>query len=173
MKLFSYIFILVLFISCSSHKQNLKHLPVGFSTPSFCPENGTCTLEIIKNKSVIIKNSFGDTFPEFIDSNKLILKFQYLRHPIPNTQDSAYKEIILIELNSDLNELDFSSINFENATIYFGRLCFCRGQNGYFKVTKGNLSIIQYDAKNFNLEFDFIFQDVPHVVNSINQSFEL
>lgn len=171
MKLFSCTFILVLFLSCNSSKQNIKHLPLEVS--STCPENGSCTFEILKNKSFLIKNSFGDSYPEFIDSNKLIFKFQYLRDSIPNTQDSSYKEIILIELNSDYDELDFSSIDFESATIYFGRICFCRGQNGYFKVTNGKLSIKELEDKSFNLKFDYMLQDIPYVVKSINQSFEL
>ncbi|WP_289043896.1 hypothetical protein [uncultured Olleya sp.] len=134
-----------------------------------CPEDGKCTFDIIKNKSVVLKeDDFGASYIEEINNNNTLLKFEYIRNPLEGTQDSNYKEIIYINLDEN-----FKNITKITDNVIFGRICFCRGQTGYYKIENGNLNIFNTTENNYQLNIDFSTKEVPHVINTINETFKL
>ncbi len=163
--------VIVLLFSCNSQKNasqenNLKN-------ELKCPKDGVCTFEVLKNKTFLIKSKFGDTYPEFSDGNKTILKFEYIRNSIPNTEDSGYRELVYVEIDANSSELELEGKALKIAKVSFGRLCFCRGQTGYYNVDQGKLSITKNENGSHTFELDFKVNEVPQIIMSIRETFNL
>ncbi|WP_044401076.1 hypothetical protein [Lacinutrix sp. Hel_I_90] len=174
MKNVLYFLVSLIVLSCNSQKNIKKdtHLDPTI-TKSPCPENGVCNFEILKNKTFSIESKFGNTYPELSDGTKTILKFEYVRNLIPDTQDSGYRELIYVEIDSNIDALELEGKNLVKAKVSFGRLCFCRGQTGYYPVTEGQLSISKNDDKSYSFKLNFKVTEVPQVITSIEESFTL
>ncbi len=140
---------------------------------SICPKNGMCTFEVIKKQTFRIASKFGDTYPEFSNSTKTLLKFEYVRNPIPDVQDSSYRELIYVEIDNDIETLELEDIDLTKAKVSFGRLCFCRGQTGYYPVKEGKLLISKIDNGMYRFVLDFKVNEVPQVVTRIEEQFSL
>lgn len=167
------VIIIGFFISSCNAKQKVLTVKEVNETASFCPEDGVCTFEALQNKSLkVLQDEFGSLYPEISDGNKIILKFKYKKNKIPNTMDSSYSELIYVELDS--NNLIFSLENshLQNVKLLFARLCFCRGQTGYYKVKNGKLSISK-EKGNYHFNLEFKVNEVPQIISSIKESFSL
>ncbi len=170
-----YLYILIVslvFFSCNA-KQKLLIEDKGENSTDKCPEDGICTFEILKNKTFEVKkDNLGNLYPEIFDGDNIILIFEYKRNEIPNTLDGNYSELIYVELNPNNLIIDLEDSKLQDAKLLFARLCFCRGQTGYYKVKSGKLSISrEKDKYQFNLEFKV--NEVPQVITSISESFSL
>jgi hypothetical protein len=138
-----------------------------------CPDDGVCALEVLQGKSLEwLEDPFGNRYPEISDGSAVVLKFEYKRHEIPNTADSDYRELIFMELPADKPAMSLKDGELVKAKVLFARLCFCRGQTGYYPVTKGSLSITEINNK-YQLSLDFKVDEVPQVINAIKESFVL
>ena len=169
-----YLYILICFlISSCNAKQKVLIVKEVDKTISFCPDDGVCTFEVLQNKSLsILKDEFRNLYPKISDGDNIILKFEYKRNEIPNTVDGHYSELIYVELNSNKLIIELENSKLQEVNLLFARLCFCRGQTGYYKVKKGKLSISKENDKyQFNLEFKI--DEVPQIITSINQTFTL
>ena len=166
------IIICFLFSSCNAKQKVITEKDVG-KTASFCPEDGACTFEVLQNKFLLIQeDEFGNLYPEVSDGDNIILKFDYNRNEIPNAMDSSYSELIYVELNPNKLIFKLENSQLQEVKLLFARLCFCRGQTGYYKVKNGKLSISKENDKyRFNLEFKV--NEVPQVITSINEMFSL
>lgn len=172
MKLFFLITIVIFSISCKP-KKPLSTVNKPEIVDINCPNNGTCTFEILKNKVLNIKeDEFGNLYPDITDGNALVLKFQFLRDSIPNTEDSEYREVLLMQLDSNQSDIELEGSDLQNVKLLFGRLCFCRGQTGYYKIDKGRLSVVKSDSNKYTLNLDFKCDAVPQILQNLNQSFE-
>jgi hypothetical protein len=140
---------------------------------SNCPKNGVCTFEVLKGKTFKIASKFGDTYPEFSNSTKTLLKFEYIRNTIPDVQDSSYRELVYVEIDSDMETLELENIDLTKAKVSFGRLCFCRGQTGYYSVKEGKLLISKIEDSLYRFVLDFKVNEVPQVVTRIEEHFSL
>ena len=158
--------------SCNAKKE-VKEKNGVVKTEIPCPKDGICTFEVMQNKSLnILQDEIKAFYPQISDGNKIILKFQYKRNEIPNTADGGYTELIYVELDANNLEIDLENSQLQEVKLLFARLCFCRGQTGYYKVKKGILSIKkEKDTYFFNL--NFTVPQVPQITTSINQSFVL
>jgi hypothetical protein len=170
-----YLFVLIyslIFVSCILGQKRTSDSPVGQMT-KLCPDDGVCSFEVLKNSSLkLLEDSNGKLYPEISEGDKIVLKFEYKRNEIPNTADSSYSELIYIEVEPNKMTIDLRGSNLGKAKILFARLCFCRGQTGYYKISNGNLTISkQSDSYRFNLEFKV--DEVPQIITVINQSFSL
>lgn len=169
-----YLYILIFFlISSCNAKQKVLLIKETDKTTTYCPEDGVCTFEVLQNKFLkILKDEFGNLYPEISDGNGIILKFEYTRNQIPNTVDGHYSELIYVEITKNNLLLELENVQLQEVKLLFARLCFCRGQTGYYKVKKGKLSISKENDKyQFNLEFKI--DEVPQIITSINQTFTL
>lgn len=171
-----YIIILSVFLfqqSCKTSQTSTMNK--DFSTPkTLCPEEGVCTFEVLQNKSLkVLKDDFGATYPEISDGKYILLKFEYSKNKIPNTADSGYRELIYIELNPNNLEVELKDNQLKNVKLTFARLCYCKGQTGYYIIDKGNLSIKKISENTFNLSLQFSTDEVPQIITQINETFEI
>lgn len=158
-------------ISCSSNKSNNNTNASTFATnlQSTCPKDGFCKVELIKNKTLNIKeDTIGALYYQLEDSNDFsIIKYQYIRKVEKGLQDAEYKEEVIFEIANTTSELNLTNNELKSAKMLFGRHCFCKGQAGYFKINEGELHV-----KNTNnliqFELDFIMTDVPQTTKSIS-----
>ena len=128
-----------------------------------CPKDGDCTIELLQNKSLeITTDDSGATRYKMVDAqNKTVIHFKYSRKVKGNIQDAGYREEILLELSGNDMKSELHS-DLKNAKILFGRFCFCKGQTGYYRINKGNLT------KNRNIvRIQFSTSETPQVVKEI------
>lgn len=177
MKYLSAFFLIILClnlnISCKTTKE--KDLKTGLKlNTSNCPSNGVCTFEVLKNQSLEIKkDAIGALYPSLIEGDTHILKFEYKRNEIANTQDGHYSELIYVEIPQTIENIEVSNNDLAKHKILFARLCFCRGQTGYYKITQGNLKLKEIGKGEYNLQLDFKTDEVPQVITSVNETFSL
>jgi hypothetical protein len=167
MKKISFIFACIFVFSCNCKKpitnsNNVADEIVSKIT-SICPEDGKCTAVIFKRKKIeLIRDQFGKLYYQMRDSETTyVVKYDYIRNPLPDTQDSGYREEIVFELNNIEQELNYTDFELSNQKFLFGRFCFCRGQTGYYPIFKGNINL-----KNSKLNIDFSTTEVPQVIKS-------
>ena len=171
----SWLIIFALFISCKPC-QSLKltvNEAVLVKTIN-CPENGDCTLELIPNKTITFKKDNTDVlYPEITEGEKTLLKYTFKKNPIPNIQDSDYTEIIYAELNETLSEISMADTALKNIKLHFGRLCYCKGENGFFAIEKGEFQISKIGKNTIKIDLNFITKEVPQIITTINESISL
>ncbi|HLV40025.1 hypothetical protein [Xanthomarina sp.] len=137
---------------------------------TLCPEDGVCTFEVFTNKTLNIKtDGIGALYPELLDGKKTVIKFEYKRHEIPNTVDGGYSEIIYAEIDPNIKELSLENETLIQAKVLYGRLCFCRGETGYFYVNEGVLNISSHTDGSKTYKLDFKVYEVPQVLTSIKE----
>ena len=164
---------LVLVLSCTSNQKTITE-NYNRSVLSSCPDDGECTFEVIKGKGIAFKiSSIGKMYPEIVDSEKLVLKFDYKRSEIPDVQDSSYNELILLEIDPHTTEIALKDSELAKVKLTFARFCFCKGQTGYYKINKGNLSINEITDNKYELKLEFKTDEVPQILTSIYEVFEI
>jgi hypothetical protein len=170
-----WVIIFALFLSCKPC-QSLKltvNEAVLVKTIN-CPENGDCTIELIPNKTITFKKDNTDVlYPEITEGEKTLLKYTFKRKAIPNIQDSDYTEIIYAELNETLSEITMTDAAMKNIKLHFGRLCYCKGENGYFPIEKGEFEISKIEKNTIKIDLNFIIKEVPQIITAINESISL
>jgi hypothetical protein len=149
-------------------KTNLKTIN------STCPSDGVCSLEVLQNTSLEIKqDEIGALYPVLTEGTSTILKFEYKRNEIANTQDGQYSELIYAELPQNIKNIQLNNTDLSTVKLLFARLCFCRGQTGYYKVSNGELEIQKNVDGTFNFKLHFKIDEVPQVITFIDTSFSL
>lgn len=164
-------FVMISLLNCKA-KSGLASVKSKEVEHVVCPENGSCSYEIHKNKTLQIKtDNLGDIYPNMIIGNDFVIKFEYKKAENTNYQDNGYREEVFIELDKDNLELETTDLKSQN--LLFARWCYCKGQTGYYKINKGELSITKMDDKNFKLHLSFTIDEVPQIINEINYTFNL
>ena len=104
---------------------------------------------------------------------KTLLKYSYIKKPLENTQDSNYTELIYAELDQTIKEISLTNENLQKVKLYFGRLCYCKGETGYYEIKEGtfNLSKITEDSLNITIEFNIA--EVPQIISKIDETISL
>ena len=140
-----------------------------------CPQDGECHFKVIVNASMeILKDDFGMSYPQLNEGNKLILEFEYAKDEIPNTADSSYRELIYLEIEKDNLEIELRDSELDSVKILFGRLCYCKGETGYYQITNGHLTIKKTKNQNeYQLNLSFETTEVPQVITHINETFSV
>ncbi len=162
--------IFVLFISCKS-TQKINQVSKSIMSTENCPNNGVCFLELIPNKSLIFKtDEFGNSYPVISEGEKTILKYTYKKNPIPKTQDSNYTEIVYAELGKTITEFSLNNEDLQTIKLYFGRLCYCKGETGYYPIKNGTFKITLINRKTIKIDFEFNINKVPQIISKINET---
>lgn len=168
-------FIIILFASCNSSK-NLNYTATNaiLSTSLNCPDNGKCSVELIPNKTIEFKSDeFGNLYPVISEGDKTILKYTFIKNPKLNTEDSNYTELIYAELDKTITAVNYTSKNLQNIKLYFGRLCYCKGETGYYPIKNGDFKITKTSKNTMNISFDFNVTEVPQIISKINETISL
>lgn len=160
------LFLFGLLISCNAQKNVSSTIP---KLSSECPKDGTCDLEILKNKQLILLyDELGGMYYDIKDQEgTTVIHYQYNRTTDANLQDGHYREDIIFEIKNSAKTLNLTDSELQQTKLIFGRHCFCKGQAGYFKVDKGNLKLTSNkDEVNFNLSL--ICEKIPQIVTYIS-----
>tara|TARA_R110002049_G_scaffold65035_1_gene170999 strand:- start:137828 stop:138394 length:567 start_codon:yes stop_codon:yes gene_type:complete len=162
---------LFLSVSCKSKQPVLtENNTTGISEN--CPENDMCSLEVLQNKKLnILRDNLGEIYPEIADGNQLLLKFKFEKNADLNVADGHYIEEIYIELNP--NNLQKETTDFKKENLLFARLCFCKGQTGYYRIRTGRLSVKNIKDGTYKIDFNFKIDEVPQIITSITEIFSL
>lgn len=160
------IIILVFLIpSCKSSKDSNKNF--SSSTSVYCPETGTCNLETLTSKNlVLLKDNIGSLYPEIQDGNHCVISFEFKKNVDPNLQDASYTELVIFELPQNFDKNVYENQDLEKLNMVFGRLCFCRGQTGYYSIKTGSLKFEEKEGELF-FQLDFQIDEVPQIVSHI------
>ncbi|RSK41581.1 hypothetical protein [Mangrovimonas spongiae] len=156
---------------CCSNKQ--EHAVKNKKTPfnNYCPENGICTLNVLQQSHLELKyDGTGALYPEISKGENVIIKMDYTRNKISNTQDSHYQEIIFLELPYNNLEVNLKNKQLKEVKLLFARLCFCKGKTGYYEITEGHLLINKLSNNTYNLNLNFTCNEVPQVLKEINET---
>jgi len=140
------VFGLIAFIlSCKAQLPSKEELTLT----SACPKDGTCQIELHKNKSlVVVYDNFGGMYYELKETDgKSVIHFQYNKTTEANLQDGHYREDLLLEINNNIKALNLQNAELQQTKLIFGRHCFCKGQTGYFKVVDGELNANRTDLE--------------------------
>ena len=134
-------------LSCGS-KKTVSGTKAHYVIESPCPPNGNCSFEIIKDKSLIIKNDdTGRFYYQMEDTpGKNVVKYSYKKTTNSKLQDASYTEEIIFETDSSIT--DFKTIG-EDDKVLFGVHCFCRGKAGFYKLKYAN---IIYNKKKMTIK---------------------
>jgi hypothetical protein len=152
---------------CSSQKSTIKNNPVVIEKP--CPDDGICTVEILRNKRMEIKkDDFGSIYYQTVDSHETsVVIYQYNRKVEKGLQDGNYREEIVFEIKKTDKKLLLQDLKLQQTKMLYGRFCFCKGETGYYEVTKGTLKLNQVN-NNINFDLDFIVTEVPQIITTIH-----
>ena len=166
-----YVFYLIICLVSCKAKSELTATTATKVSKKTCPEDGTCSFEIFKNKTLQIKtDNLGRMYPEMMDGIHSVLKFEYKKQGNANYADRGYREEIFIELT---NNLEVETEDLKDRNLFFARWCYCKGQTGYYKINQGKLLVTKIDNINFQLHLSFKIEEVPQIINEINYTFSL
>ncbi|WP_394758092.1 hypothetical protein [Flavobacterium sp.] len=166
------ILITLIIFSCASKKSipQANTSEQEKTTKNFiCPEDGICTIKILKNQSLSIKiDEFNHLYYQTkANIETSIIIFEYNRKALEGLQDGNYREEIIFEIDNSVSKLELQNEFLNGTKMIFGRHCYCKGQAGYFSVKKGSLTLVKNkEGINFNLEFTVT--EVPQIVKHIN-----
>lgn len=156
---------------CNSTKSTMAktNLPPIVTLESECPENGVCTIEVLKNKQLVVKaDEFGSIYYQLTDQiGTSVIHYQYNRLVEEGLQDGNHREEILFEINNDVPKINLTDNELQNTKMLFGRHCFCRGQAGYFKVQKGQLQL-ENEKGIMKVDLEFEISQVPQLFNTVS-----
>lgn len=145
-----------------------------FSQTENCPENGTCTIEFIPNKNIEFKSDeFGNLYPVINEGSKTIFKYTFTKNPISETEDSNYTEILYAELDANVSSISLIDSQLQNIKLHYGRLCFCKGENGYFPVSKGVFNLVKNNKNTVKIDIDFSVKKIPQITSEIHEMVSL
>ncbi|PHR72482.1 MAG: hypothetical protein COA67_04355 [Lutibacter sp.] len=173
MKFITHFCCFLLLAGCKS-KQSLITEIQKFESTVNCPEDGICTVELIPNSSIIVKSDeFGNRYTIIEKGEKTIFKYVYTRTVDKQYVDGQYVEEIYAKFDKELPDLTMQDRSLSGVKLLFNRMCFCRGSAGFYHITKGNLSFKKTGKNTFNFQLDFVMDEVPQVITSINETFTL
>jgi hypothetical protein len=167
MKILVFLIISTMAVSCGSHpsKSDVVINTNVLVENANGPKNGTCTLELMAKKSINFKkDDFGILYPVISEGEKTILKYTYNKYASPKYQDGHYTEIIYAEFDSVLHTTSIENKELEQFKFHFGRLCFCKGETGYYPLTRGKFKLGKKGKDSVRIELNFEVKEVPQIV---------
>src|SRR5690606_29856738 len=132
-----------------------------------CPDEGTCTVVVHKNKKLAIKqDGIGSTYPEITDGENMVVEFTYLKKGPEGTADGDYSETIHFEIPA--NTENFTKVNtaLSDVELLYGKHCFCKGEAGYYPITEGTLLLEKNEVGivfNLNFKVNKTSQVISHI----------
>ncbi len=174
-KMYKFFLIFLFVFSCKVNNTTLENNQSDKKDFFECPKEGICSVEILNNKLIKLKkDEFGKSYIDLEESSKTnLLKFSYKKHPIEDTADSNYEEVVFIEIKDIEKNISLKNKELLTVNAVFGRLCFCRGSSGYFPIQEGNLSIKKVSKNTYKIDFSFKINEVPQVITFFSETFNL
>ncbi|AOW20939.1 hypothetical protein [Urechidicola croceus] len=171
MKTLSHILFIFLIIGCKAKSTNVITEQQEFKAMSNCPNDGVCTVELIPNSSLILKeDTIGSIYTNIVEGEKTIFKFSFKRNEDKMNVDGHYFEEVYAEFDSNLNDLDIENEQLKDVKLLFNRVCYCKGSAGFYPIKNGKLTLKKIDDKTINILLDFKVDEVPQVITSLNET---
>lgn len=172
MKILSYFFITIFLSCCSTVKKNNTNKDLKTSvTKSFCPKEGTCSFQVLNNKTLELhKSSIGKLYPKINNGNNIVCKFTYTKDRDDRYQDSQYIEELYFELPATDKEFTFENKELSKTKLVFARICFCKGQTGYYLINEGVISFKNLNNDLYQVNITFKSSEVPQIITSIEET---
>lgn len=156
------------FIACKTNQESTEKKNLNKTNITNCPKEGTCSFEVLQNKSLKIKtDGIGAQYPQITEGKQTVLKFEYKKDEDPRIADNGYSEIIYAEIEPATKTLNIKDDELRQAKVLFGRLCFCRGQTGYYPVNKGEFDIKTNKDTSITYTFNLENTEVPQVLGEV------
>lgn|SRR5699024_6711255 len=159
MRIFYLLIIAGIFTACKSPAtltENQTEKMIQSQNKTNCPEGGKCSVVILKNKSLIIKDDItGKVYPEISDGKNLVVHFNFLRQAPEGIADGNYSEDIYFEIPADQNQLQKKDSSLKDINLVFGRHFFSP-EAGFVEINKGELNL---QRKGNKIQFDLKFQE--------------
>ena len=152
---------------CKCPQSTVSKTPVT-TIESVCPENGKCSIQIFKNKSLEVKeDNFGSIYYVMNDNTMTsVILYEYKRNVEDGVQDGQHREEVVFEIPNKSANQNHTDKMLQNTKMLFGRYCNCRGKNGLFKVNQGKLHITS-SKKEVRFKLQFKINEVPQVTEEI------
>lgn len=165
MRKIALLLVLLSVLSCKCKKVAAQTTAV---ITSECPKDGTCTIQLSRNKSMVVKkDEFGSVFYTLEEStSKSVVQYTYKKTVKGDIQDANYREEIIFEIDNDTENINLSDVALENTQLIFGRFCFCRGQTGYYKINQGKLTVTK-NANEKVVDLNFKTDSVPQIIHHV------
>ncbi|MCF6223271.1 MAG: hypothetical protein L3J34_06035 [Flavobacteriaceae bacterium] len=169
MKLIYLFFISFLLIGCNTASNTTKNKSSDMQNIN-CPDSGDCSFEVLKNSKLLIKtDDFGKIYPEVVQGDKLVVKYEFKKRNKKENVDGNYSEFVYFEMDNHEKQVVLKDQELQNVKMLFGRICFCRGAMGYFKVTQGELYLSNHN-RNLRLKLTFKMNKVPQIITYIAEN---
>lgn len=94
--------IALMLLNCGS-SMSLSETSESTKEVAQCPEKGNCTIEVLKNKTLLTKtDGTGALYYKISDSNiTSVIKYTYTKDSNPAIQDAGYREEIIFEVENN------------------------------------------------------------------------
>ncbi len=165
--------VLLVFINFSCISKKNSNANIINDNSQMCPKIGLCNFEILKNKSFeLVKDGIDMYYPKITDAKSSILKFEFKSGEIADVPDSGITEVVYLNIGKE-TILSIENEALKQVKASYGRLCFCRGESGYFPIVKGKLNIKSVTKTQYEIEFHFEVDEVPQALKKIKIITEL
>ncbi len=139
-----------------------------------CPEDGVCTLEVQRNKQIVLKKDEATAmyYPEIKDGDNMVVIYTFSKKGPEGTVDGNYSETIHFEISPNTNELTKKGKGLQDVKLLYGKQCYCKGEAGFYKVENGKLHVLKNNNKlEFNLQF--AINKTSHKLSNISRTVQL
>ncbi|RPE00203.1 hypothetical protein EGM88_02770 [Aureibaculum marinum] len=139
-----------------------------------CLEQNQCSIEIIPNTNLLIKQNESEILDVSVSKgDKIIIKYELKRVELPNTEDGHYRELVYFEIDKKNRQLFLTNKALQHVKMTFGRFCYCKnGGTGFFKVTNGKLKLIR-NENELQINLNFKVGKIPQIITEINETITL
>ncbi len=175
------LFLIVILFSlnaCKTTKDNQEVSDVKSTEDSSvimenCPENGECTLKVMKNSSLTIKeDTIGQWYPVIEKGEGMVIEFTFLKKGPEGTVDGDYSETLHFIIPNNTKQLNLKDTSLQDVDLLFGKHCFCKGDAGYYKVKKGDLHILK-TSKELTIDITYIIDETTQETKQLTQTIKL
>ncbi|CAM3310968.1 hypothetical protein [Aequorivita lipolytica] len=134
-----------------------------------CPEEGTCSVMVHKNKRLVIKeDGTGATYPEMAAGENMVVVYTYSKEGPEGTVDGDYSETIHFEIPTATTTLRKVDASLTDVNLLYGKHCFCKGEAGYYPVTNGKL-LVEKSSQGITFDLKFKVEKTSQVVTHISE----
>ena len=83
--------------------------------------------------------------------------------------DDSYSEYLYFEFDSKDKQIILQDKDLSKVKMLFGRICYCKGNMGYYPVEQGSLFLFNANG-NLQVRTSFKIQKVPQVIHQIDEN---
>jgi len=143
------------------------------STTADCPDEGTCSVIVHKNKKLTVKDDgTGALYPDLEEGSSTVVEYTYLKKGPEGTADGDYSETIHFEIPADVQNLSKENAALSDVNLLYGKHCFCRGEAGYYPITNGKL-LVEKTAQGITFDLKFKVGKTSQVISHIKETVKL